>query len=219
MTAQIRLQRTRWVGVALATVATAGLLMFSTLSPAQAHNYLMESTPTEGEELTVLPDEFVITTNDALLKMEGNNASFGLQVIDTDGLYYGDGCVDLEGPSMSTAAALGEPGDYMVRWQIVSIDGHTVSEEYAFTWQPDGEFEVSAGATSAPVCGEAGETDTDTPRESDDTVAPAPAPEVTTQADEADSSGSSDLLWIGGAIVAVVIAGGATMLALSRKKK
>jgi copper resistance protein C len=37
---------------------------------------------------------------------------------------------------MSTPAVLGAPGKYKVIWQIVSADGHVVSDEYSFTWAP-----------------------------------------------------------------------------------
>ncbi|MGO7565082.1 copper resistance protein CopC, partial [Rhizobium johnstonii] len=54
---------------------------------------------------------------------------------------------------MSTAAALGEPGDYTLAWQAVSADGHPISGEVPFSWDPATPLEVSAGSTTAPECG------------------------------------------------------------------
>lgn len=181
-------------------------------APAQAHNYLVSSTPAEGEVLTALPDEFVITTNDELLNLGADAGGFALQVLDADGLYYGDGCVAVDGPSMTATAALGEPGDYLMRWQVVSIDGHTVSGELPFSWAPSDGTASSEGSATAPVCGAATDDPASVPDGSEDEpIAPAPP------ADD-EPAVSTDILWIGGAILAVAIAAGATMLALGRKK-
>lgn len=192
-------------------------LALGAAAPASAHNYLVSSTPAEGEQLTALPDEFVITTNDELLSLGDDAGGFALQVQDADGLYYGDGCVTVAGRSMTATAALGTPGAYLLTWQVVSIDGHTVSGEIPFSWAPDDLSESSDGSATPPVCGE-------------ETVDAEPAPtpsdtadtdqEATPQATADDESGlPADLLWIGAAIAAVVVAAGATMLMLSRKKK
>lgn len=178
-------------------------------TPAQAHNYLVQSTPSAGEVLTALPAQFSITTNDTLLDIGGNGAGFALQVKDRDGLYYGDGCIDVKGPSMSTAAALGAPGEYEVIWQAISTDGHTVSSDFSFTWRPAStDAVVSEGSKTPPDC-----HGTLKPNASGSaTVAPAaPAP-----AD--DGEAVSALLWIGGAVLAVGLAIAATLLLTSRKK-
>jgi len=200
---------------ALSTLALVTLaLSLGVAAPASAHNYLVESTPTEGGTLTELPEQFIITTNDDLLDLGADAGGFALQVQDTDGLYYGDGCVLVDGPSMTAEAALGAPGDYLLTWQVVSIDGHTVSGEIPFAWTPDDITESSAGSQTAPVCGEA----TPEPEITEPTAEPeeTTAPPATAEEEPGDSS---DLLWIGGAIAAVVVAGAVTMLVLSRKKK
>jgi methionine-rich copper-binding protein CopC len=187
-------------------------------APASAHNYLVSSTPAEGEVLTALPEQFIITTNDDLLNLGADAGGFALQVQDADGLYYGDGCVVVAGPSMTASAALGEAGAYLMTWQVVSIDGHTVSGEIPFTWTPDDAGESSDGRATAPVCGEVVEEEPE----------PAPAPTATDEArdtapptatGEEDSGVPAEALWIGGGIVAVVVAAAITMLVLSRKKK
>jgi methionine-rich copper-binding protein CopC len=176
---------------------------------AYAHNYLVDSTPAAGETLTTLPETFEIVTNEALLASAGLGG-FALEVRDANGLFYGDGCVVVEGDTMSTPAALGEPGTYTVIWQVVSADGHTVSDELDFQWEPtDAPAAVSAGSETAPVCATAEGGSTSVPVESPDDEAVTPA--------EAQER-SDDLVWIGGtaSLIAVVIA---VTLFLTRRKK
>lgn len=96
--------------VALATALGAAVPIVGTAAPAQAHNNLVSSTPKADETLTALPKDFTITTNGILLNMDGKGGGFGLQVTDSAGKYYGDGCVTVTDMSMSTPAALGAAG-------------------------------------------------------------------------------------------------------------
>jgi len=199
-------KRALFGGLAL-LVACGALLTVS--APAQAHNYLVQSTPKAGETLTVLPQKFSVITNDLLLNI-GKGAGFALQVKDANGLYYGDGCVTVDGPGISTDAALGKPGTYEVIWQVISTDGHPVSDNFTFTWAPSSpDAVVSTGSKTAPDChgtlkpnGDANET---------------PAPDARAQAADSDNTGA--VLWIGGAVIAVGLAVGVTLLLAGRKKK
>ncbi len=240
MAAHTRAPRLALLVTAAAALATAPALLLA--APAQAHNYLVSSTPAEGETLTALPDRFDITTNEALLDLGGSTGAFALQVTDADGLYYGDGCLDVTGPAMSTAAALGAPGTYTVQWQVVSADGHSVSDEYAFEWAPTSAGEESAGSAAPPVCGEGGGTAAAGAATGDASTTPAPAATEDAAADasagagsagteggdgttaaDADAAasadaGSSDAVWIGAAVVAAVLAGGGVLFARSRRR-
>jgi len=211
-----------------AFAATPALLL---AGPAQAHNYLVSSTPAEGATLTELPDRFDITTNEALLDLGGSTGAFALQITDDAGLYYGDGCLDVSGPAMSTGAALGAPGTYTVQWQVVSADGHSVSDEYTFDWAPSGSAEESAGSEAPPVCGddassgsEGGATasggsagDSDADSAGGNTASADPGSAADAEAADADSGGaSSDGLWIGAAVVAAAVAAGGALFARRR---
>jgi methionine-rich copper-binding protein CopC len=178
-------------------------------APAQAHNVVVQSTPAAGEILTSLPARFSIITNDVLLNIS-HGAGFALQVRDQAGLYYGDGCVTVDGPGMSTKAALGAPGRYTVVWQLVSTDGHPVSDDYTFTWKPSSaDAVVSTGSKTPPTC-----HGTITPNGAANVpVAPTAAPSAASQGEALNT-----VLWIGGAILAVGIAAAVTVLATSRKK-
>ncbi|MGK2936409.1 MAG: copper resistance CopC family protein [Solirubrobacteraceae bacterium] len=171
------------------------------VSPAGAHNYLVSSTPAADSTITELPDRFSVTTNGPLLDAIGDGSGFALQVFDADGRYYGDGCVSVEGSSAYTDAALGEAGDYTLLWQVVSEDGHTISDRFGFRWEPADPGSISQGAPTAPDCGGTAVTPGETPAE---TREDAPL---------------GDVLWIGGALLAVLIAGRTTVLILGRKRQ
>lgn len=185
---------------AAAVLGIAGVLLFA--APASAHSYLVSSTPADDETLTELPEEFSITMNESLLDLAGDGTGFGMLVRDDAGRYYGDGCVTISGPTLSTPAALGEAGTYTLIYQVVSADGHPVSEEFAFEWAPGEGFEPATGSDAAPGCG--GEAAT-----------PAPVAEEPST----DAAISSDVLWIGGGILAVIIAVGATLLLVKPRKQ
>lgn len=178
------------------------LAALTVAAPAFAHNYYVSSTPGVDEVLTTLPDQFTVTTNDNLLDLEGSVGGFLMKVTGPDGLYYGDGCVTVNGPSVSMPAALGPAGDYTLDWQVVSADGHTVSGTIPFQWQPsDGGDSASAGSSTVPNCG------------SDTTVAPD------VSAGSAGDDVTTDILWIGGAIGVVAVVVIATLLLIRPKKK
>jgi methionine-rich copper-binding protein CopC len=190
-----------------ALVATGAVLGAPTA--AFAHNYLVGSTPAAGETLTQLPDSFEIVTNEALLASAGLGG-FALEVRDADGLYYGDGCVVVDGTTMSTPAALGEAGEYTIIWQAVSGDGHTVSDELDFEWQPeDTAAPVSTGSETVPVCAEVA-GGTEPAGEDTDGVTPG--------SDTAAAENSNDIVWIGGTATLIAGAVGITLWLTRRKK-
>lgn len=207
----------------LAALALAGTVALGGALPAQAHNQLVASTPADGEVLTALPETFSVTTNSNLLDLSGTGAGFALQVTDAAGAFYGDGCLTVAGPTLSTPAALGAPGPYRLVWQVISEDGHTVSGELAFEWAPTGDVEPAVALAAPPVCGE-------TPPE---LVTPTPTPEPTTQAPDSastlepgatapprtDEGDLGPVLWVGGGVLVLLVAGAATVVILSRRNR
>ncbi|MDX2026618.1 copper resistance protein CopC [Microcella sp.] len=137
---------------AFCTVAVALGFVLGAAAPAAAHNYVVSSTPEEGETLTTVPELFTVTANDILLDLSGEASGFGMVISDAAGGFYGDGCVTVDGRSMSTVAALGAAGDYTLTFQLVSADGHTLSDTIAFRYEPTAKPSTSPALTSAPVC-------------------------------------------------------------------
>ena len=179
---------------ALAIVALSLGAVVATAAPAWAHSYLVSSNPEAGSTLTELPETFDVRMNEDLLDLAGDGTGFGMRIVDSDGLFYGDGTIEIAGPTLSTPAALGEAGEYTIIYQVVSADGHPVSDEFTFEWAPPAGFEPSQGVDAPPGA-------VDEPEES-----PAPPAEPEQPAD------LSGALWIGGAVLAVLIAGGVTLL-------
>ena len=182
----------RILSAALVGVATAALVL-AAAAPASAHNYVVSSTPADGEVLTELPEAWEVVTNDTLL-YAGNDSVFGLWVRDADGLFYGDGCVAVEGAGMTADPVIGAPGDYTLVYSLISTDGHPLTGEIPFEWA--GEAEVATGAAEAPRCGAV------EPESGGEAVAP-----------------SSDVVWIVAALAAVGVAVVVTVLLARRPKR
>ncbi|KQM81413.1 copper resistance CopC family protein [Agromyces sp. Leaf222] len=197
------------LGAALLVAASALLVAVPAMS-ASAHNSVVSTTPAKGEVVTEQPGNVSLTTNDALLDL-GTGAA--LLVQGPDGLYYGDGCAVIDGATASAAADLGEAGTYTVIWQVVSTDGHPISGEWTFDWQPAEGAELGTG-TDAPACG------------GDATGAAEPgagssgsddASDAADDGADAAASGSTDLLWLGAGVLVAVVAGVATWLVVRRR--
>ena len=198
----------------LAVVVVAGALVLGA-SPAQAHNFLVSSTPTAGEVVTTLPESVSVTTNGPLLELSGDGAGFTIQVTDAAGTFYGDGCMTVSGSTLSTPAALGAAGTYRVVWQVVSEDGHTVSDEFTFEWAPAADFEPASGQAAPPVCGVVPE-ETPTPT-ADATTTPEPTATPVARP-EHENANLTDVLWIGGAILAVLVAAAVALMIVARRR-
>jgi methionine-rich copper-binding protein CopC len=196
----------RALGVAAVVAATLGF----SAAPASAHNYPVGYTPAENSVVTEQPGTFTVTTNDALLNLDGTGTGNAMRISGPTSapLYYGDGCVTLFGPKLETKAQLGEPGEYTVTWQVVSTDGHPVSGSYTFTWQPAAGQVLAQGLAAAPTCGAT--TPTDAP-------ATAPGASVGTPGAAQSAVAPTDLLWIAGAALAVLVAVATTLLLTRRR--
>lgn len=203
--------RARSLVAALVTAAVLGLA-----SPALAHNSVVATTPEADATLTVLPESFEIRTDDALLDLGGEGAGFAFLVQDAAGLYYGDGCVRVSGPSMLTTPALGAPGEYTVTWQLVSADGHSLSGSYGFAWEPEDGTPPAGGSAERPRCGE------ESPPAASGTPEPAepgaPDAEGGDGAEGARASVPADVWWIAGAVAAIAVTAVVTLLLLRRRE-
>lgn len=203
--------RKRWLGRLAAAAVLAAAALGAVAAPASAHNYEIGSTPEAGATITTQPDVISVTTNDNLLSLDGINSGMGIQVSGPAGaehpLYYGDGCVTVFGPTIETEAALGQPGQYTVAWQVVSADGHSVSDSFTFTWKPDADQKLAEGSQQAPTCG-GGE-------KAGATATAAPGAPTTDAGDPA--AALADVVWIGAAVLVVLVAVVITLVLVRRK--
>lgn len=159
--------------------------------------------------MTEQPGVFSVTTNDQLLDLGGTGSGSAMVVTGPASapLFYGDGCATVSGATVETAAQLGAAGEYTVIWQTVSTDGHAISDEFRFDWQPAAGQTLADGVAAAPTCGaEADAATTET------ATSPPAAPSA------ADSS-LSTVAWIGGTLGAVLLAVTVTLLLLRRQSR
>jgi hypothetical protein len=104
--------------------------------------------------------------------LSGHGAGFAFDLEDSSHHFYGNGCVTVTGPSMSIAPVIGAAGTYKVIWQIVSADGHIVSNTYSFTWAPSGSFTPAVGMSHPQDCsGKSGGTAPPDPNLGQDQIA------------------------------------------------
>lgn len=141
--------------LALATTALAALLAFIPALPAAAHSQIIDSTPADGETLVELPSTFSVTANEDLSDITGSGEGFALEVASSDGTTtYSSTPLTIDGPTLSMEvdpSAL-RPGEYVLRYQVVSADGHPVSGEIPFSYAPEGT--APAPSASAPATGD-----------------------------------------------------------------
>ena len=148
----------RLPGIILAAVAMVTLSFIVGGSPsASGHNAVVATTPEAGSTITDSPVDISIVTSDQLLDLGGTGSGFAIVVRDADGLYYGDGCVDIGGSDMSARADLGQGGEYTVTFQFVSADGHSLSDSFVFDFAPTPSHAPATGVTDPPRCGVAAE--------------------------------------------------------------
>lgn len=206
-----------------AAVVVAALVWCA--APASAHNYPVGSNPAEGAVVTEQPSLFTVTTNDALLDLGGGGAGSGMLISGpsdaAEPLYYGDGCISLIGPTVETEAQLGRPGEYTVTWQVVSTDGHPVSGDFTFTWQPAAGQTLFEGSPDKPVCAETAGAATDAPATdvSGTDASGTEAGDATADPTAAAPTGAAlaDAAWIAAALGAVLLAVAGTLLATRRR--
>jgi methionine-rich copper-binding protein CopC len=189
------------------TFALSLTAVLAVADPASAHNEVVSSTPSPNETLTALPARFEIDTNDALLDIGGTGRGFAFEIQDAAGMYYEDGCVTIVDDAMFTTARLGAPGKYTIIFQIVSADGHAVSGTIPFIWAPAGSTAATKGVSTPPGCD----------------GGPAPgkpqADGTNTQTTRTSTVPLSDVLWIGGVLVAVAVAVVLTLVVLTRRRR
>ena len=189
---------------AAGALAVAAALVLAVATPASAHDYLVSSTPEENTTITEVPASFSVTTDEALLDLSKDGSGFAIEVTDADGLFYGDGCVSIVDSTVSVGSALGDAGDYRMLWQLISADGHTVAGKVEFTWAPSADAVTSPGSATAPDCG--------------GKVVVTPSESATAPVVRGDAN-LGDVLWIGGGIAAVLVAGAVILFVATRRRK
>ena len=130
---------------------TVPLFVISAL-PAHAHTSLEFSTPSEGQSIEFMPIELSASFNEDLIEIEGEVVNT-LELQGADGTNYVLSASTIAGPTVSASAGDGEypAGDYLLKYRVVSADGHPVTGEIKFSTQSLTTIgSVPAGAEATP---------------------------------------------------------------------
>jgi methionine-rich copper-binding protein CopC len=113
--------------IALSLLATLLLA-----SPAKAHDLLIEIEPAAGAVVTESSFEAKLTFNNPLLVVAGEtNAELSTKPVGSTDWVNHD--LAIAGAVLTASISLSEPGQYDLRWKVVSSDGHPISGESTFT--------------------------------------------------------------------------------------
>jgi methionine-rich copper-binding protein CopC len=166
----------RWFAAAAFAVTAAALSLAPAMS-ASAHDFLIGSSPAADSVQSTPLREVTLTFNDVVLNIGGSSSI--VQVTGASGAHFETGCATTLDRTVSVPVALGRSGAYTVTYQIVSADGHTVSDKFSFDYEPPAGTKAATGSATSR-CGRAGAaTSTAAPT----APAPTPTPATSTSGD------------------------------------
>ena len=116
----------------LATPALAAAIFFAA-APAFAHAFLQSASPKVGSTVSAAPREVRVTFS------EGIEPAFSKVTVSGPPGFGGSGSARPEDGARTLAAPLRgpfPPGDYVVRWRVVSTDSHTTQGTFHFEFKP-----------------------------------------------------------------------------------
>ncbi|WP_423923194.1 copper resistance protein CopC [Frigoribacterium sp. 2-23] len=217
------------LGVSVGALGLVGLAALGPASVASAHDYVIASTPGASSTVTSPPSTVSVTFNDVILDLSGTGTANVLEVTDAAGRHFEDGCGVLDGPTISTGVALGAAGSYTMTYQVVSADGHTVSDAIPFSYAPSAGAPEAVGSPSRPACdpGESSAAPSDTattPEAGATSPAETSEPQMTTlatTAPESTDAGSTNLGLVVGIAVAIVVlaVAGVVVIVVSSRRR
>lgn len=113
-----------FAGVVAATAATA---------PARAHSFLVEATPSSKDHVATAPKTVKLRFGGGVEPKYSK-----LTIEDASGKVLGEGSngVPDKPRELSMDAPELAPGKYIVRYRVLSTDGHVVEGNYEFTVDP-----------------------------------------------------------------------------------
>ncbi|MGO1850708.1 copper resistance CopC family protein [Microbacterium sp.] len=172
-----------------AGLAVAAVAMLATAAPASAHDQLVSSTPSDGEQLAAAPSEISMTFSGELIVLDSSMTGAVVLVVDEAGTDWADGDVTVSADTVTADLKPGMPvAGYQVRWQVVSEDGHPISGVIPFT---------IGDAEPMPIAGMGDSVDASSTGEATSST----SDQITEQ-----SSGAVRVLLIGGCGAAVAVA-------------
>ena len=134
----------------LQALLALSIVFASFINPsAHAHTSLELSTPSNNQSIEFMPPELSATFDEDLIEIEGEVVNT-LELQNADGTNYLLSASTIAGPVVSAKVGDGEypAGSYLLKYRVVSADGHPVTGEISFSTQSA----ITIGATpSEPV--------------------------------------------------------------------
>ena len=193
--------------VALGILTTA-LLVLGLAPTASAHDYLVSSTPGEGDQLERPPAEVALSFNTSVGEQFAQVA-----VVDVDGATYQVGDPVVAGPTVTQQVADLPPGrDYTVSYRVVSSDGHPIGGTVGFSVAGT----ASDGAADQPDA--SGQDDVAAEQQGDNSAQEASPTSAGAEVEAADETAPTGgpMLWVVGAVVLALL--GALGVGLTRRR-
>lgn len=113
------------------------IFFVSIINPsAHAHTALKLSTPSNNQSIEFMPTELSATFDEDLIEIEGEVVNT-LELQSADGTNYELSPTTIAGPVVSAKVGDGEypAGIYLLKFRVVSADGHPVTGEISFSTQ------------------------------------------------------------------------------------
>jgi methionine-rich copper-binding protein CopC len=149
----------RWWGVVAAILGTAAVLLVQPVPPADAHTYLVSSSPAAGSTVSTRLTTVRLTFDEAVLDYGRGSSVLQISGPGPNGKHHETGCPKTDGVTVGAPVALGASGRYTVTWRVVSDDGHPVSGSFRFTYREPRGVAAASGTASGPGCGAAAGSD------------------------------------------------------------
>ena len=121
----------------LQALLALSIVFVSLINPlAHAHTSLELSTPSNNQSIEFMPSELSATFDEDLIEIEGEVVNT-LELQNADGVNYELSPATIAGPVVSAKVGDGEypAGNYLLKFRVVSADGHPVSGEISFSTQ------------------------------------------------------------------------------------
>ena len=121
----------------LQALLALSIVFASFINPsAHAHTALELSTPSNNQSIEFMPTELSATFDEDLIEIEGEVVNT-LELQNADGVNYELSPATIAGPVVSAKVGDGEypAGDYLLKYRVVSADGHPVTGEISFSTQ------------------------------------------------------------------------------------
>ena len=193
-----------------AVVVAAALSLTS--SPAFSHGVVEERSPAPDSVVQESPVKVSVTADSLFSGPGGSQRRVDIFLKDSEGLFYGENCVEILDFTASKVISLGRAGTYTVVYQAISADGHTLSDSYTFTFEPNSEHEPASGNTAPVLCGDAEKT------QDPDNTAQTAVEGNDSAYTEAVTAEHPDVLALAAVLLIVLAVGAAAIIVIRRPK-